>query len=581
MSVIRKIQRLYRPSTNPGYRREDINVDSRSILDSDIPKDHIGDYTEREEPYDLTPLESIMEAFDYFKPTYQIQHYQEGKDEIKEEEPESLLKTGNEKELDDTLRLSDDDRPNFVPSAIVSYYNESAMKAKERNALDNDQFGLPRLRAYPLNDAKHVKAAIRMFHHCKDPEDRKVLANNIFKAMKKHNVVTKIGYNNPLYQYAPQDLRESSYPSFMIQAIGKPMEKRTKEDIVKEHLRVNSDFYNNAFYGTEYANAIKELDGLDFLESFYPNLRSMNFGNRILTTIGGLGSINGSTYDPGKNWFKVDLSKDIDHTEYCKKLYDIMADMLYSDTWTTKSLAPDDMGILLDWLPRVSYHYGQLQDVETSNQRYREIQYLWDLFWNYNENPDDRSIRVANIIAYVAQMRSILIQSKAVHINEDQIVGREMLRKYLEKELGQSDDIYLLPDTKEYPIVDPTSVLLAMDKIETVPANRRREYAQNLNRRYKELGCTFSISIDHPYARYASKDVAKQMERVLMEDSSLPIDDRNVTDPDNQRPHVQPWYKRSDVYPGSGWHNILDDKEMGPNNAKTQRPEYMGGEALL
>ena len=59
------------------------------------------------------------------------------------------------------------------PSSVMEYYNEAALKSKDRNALPDDAFGIPRLRAYPLNDKAHIQQAIRMFGHCKDKKDKK------------------------------------------------------------------------------------------------------------------------------------------------------------------------------------------------------------------------------------------------------------------------------------------------------------------------------------------------------------------------------------------------------------------------
>lgn len=78
--------------------------------------------------------------------------------------------------------------------------NEAAMKAAERNSLPDSAFGLPKTRQYPLNDEQHVKSAIQMFSHCKE-SDRKELAGNIQKAMKKFKMDTKIGEDNPLHEY--------------------------------------------------------------------------------------------------------------------------------------------------------------------------------------------------------------------------------------------------------------------------------------------------------------------------------------------------------------------------------------------
>ena len=604
MSIIRRIQRLYEPNTDPDYARIDVKVDQLTILDPDVTEKELASADTYVEP---KREGSLLEGYDYFKiGDVHIDHFDKTKDQIPETEEPSLLQTDEPEQMETgTLDMRDDGEVNYVPSGVVDYLGESiqklklypssypdyynecvqlteaAMKAKQRNALDDNQFGLPRTRSYPLNDAKHIKAAIRMFHYCKDPEDQKTLAHNIFKAMRSKGVDMKIGESNPLYKYAPEDLREAAYPKFNAYMVDKPMDKRTKEDIVKEHLRVNADYYNNAFYGTEYASMIEELNDMDFLDVFYPNLRSMSFANRQLTVIGGLMAKDARGYRADKNWFKVDLSKDQNHIEYCKKLYPILGKMLLDPVWDPRTLTPYEMGVILDWYQRISYHYGCYKDADSEADKLRETQYLWDLYWNYNENPDDPHIKAVNVIALVSQMRAIDAKGKAIHINEDQILGRQQLREYLAKELGDNTEIYLLPDTKEYPIIDQASVQLAMDKINTVPKDKRRIFAKNLNRRYRELGCDFSISADHPYARYADQKILDRMANVLMEDNSLPIDDQSHALDDKAAREGRPYYRRSDVEPGSNWHNILDNKEMGPNNLKQQRPDYQGGEALL
>lgn len=64
---------------------------------------------------------------------------------------------------------------------------EEKLNAAKRNSLDASQFGLPKQRKYPLNDANHVRSAMRYFDKCPDnlkPE----LARNIKKAAKKYGV---------------------------------------------------------------------------------------------------------------------------------------------------------------------------------------------------------------------------------------------------------------------------------------------------------------------------------------------------------------------------------------------------------
>lgn len=73
---------------------------------------------------------------------------------------------------------------------------EAKLKSSERT-----DFGLPEKKKYPMPDADHVRAAIRMFNHC-DPEDEAELARNIKKYMKKHGVKDiKVSDSNRFSKY--------------------------------------------------------------------------------------------------------------------------------------------------------------------------------------------------------------------------------------------------------------------------------------------------------------------------------------------------------------------------------------------
>ena len=79
--------------------------------------------------------------------------------------------------------------------------NESTLPSTERSKLDDDTFGIPSLRKYPLNDKAHVLAAIRMFNRV-DRKHEKELAHNIIAAMKKYKISKDIiGPKNRLQSY--------------------------------------------------------------------------------------------------------------------------------------------------------------------------------------------------------------------------------------------------------------------------------------------------------------------------------------------------------------------------------------------
>ena len=77
---------------------------------------------------------------------------------------------------------------------------EAKLKTSARNMLPDSDFGLPEDRKFPLNDAAHVKAAIKMFSHCPDEKKAK-LAKRIVTAMGKYGIDTKFSKDSPMYNY--------------------------------------------------------------------------------------------------------------------------------------------------------------------------------------------------------------------------------------------------------------------------------------------------------------------------------------------------------------------------------------------
>lgn len=100
-----------------------------------------------------------------------------------------------------------------MDSAMESSYElaiESKLTAEERKSLPDDAFGLPKLRKYPLikkdangeYDWSHLKDAIAYFHTCKDESQKKELAGNIAKVIRKFKVDITISPNNKIRNYA-------------------------------------------------------------------------------------------------------------------------------------------------------------------------------------------------------------------------------------------------------------------------------------------------------------------------------------------------------------------------------------------
>lgn len=87
-------------------------------------------------------------------------------------------------------------------------FHEAKLSSKQRKKIDDSDFGLPDKRKYPMPDASHVKAAIRMFNHC-DPSDEAELAKRIKSKMKKYGISTDtVGENNRLYKYIHESVTD-------------------------------------------------------------------------------------------------------------------------------------------------------------------------------------------------------------------------------------------------------------------------------------------------------------------------------------------------------------------------------------
>ncbi|MCM1295170.1 MAG: hypothetical protein NC311_06485 [Muribaculaceae bacterium] len=609
------------------YQRVDINPDDLALLDPKVEPDDTGFVpTEQDRPV-LQNEGYSPDTADFSSP---ISNTNRDATHLQKKDPTdaSLLDGGDT--TDTGIINGDDDeeerkQAERVPSAVVDYYNEAALKSKARNALPDEAFGLPRLRAYPLHDRAHVKQAIRMFGHCKDPKDKEILAGNIFKAMEKHGITTKIGKKNALYAYAPKALQEAtSLPSFSIDGSEIPIEKRTKEDVVKEHLRVNGTFYNNVFYGAEFAKAAKAVSEFQFFDYFYPDLKRMPFALRLECACGGLAAsscrdeiyaalgirsplctdftkplgwcssssvaeneeryrmFTTNEYVASSNWFKVDLGNDVDHQFFCLRLYSIMGEILLDPNFDPEvHLSENHQALLMDWNQRVGYHYDLYLDAEPgSYEQLCEIQYLFDLFWTFTENPFSEGDISVNIIAMLREMACV--RDMVVNMNEandsGELITREKCNAYLVHDLDMVDSLYLLPNTLEYPVVNQQSIRLAMDLIEQIDAECRDEFVANLNRKYKEFGCTFSISVDHPYAKYADKNIIAHMTHMLLEGKTA-VDDQG-TSSDIPNPAETSWYKRLDYVRGPTV-NLLDNKELGPNKKKQQEPDYTQHDSVL
>jgi len=79
--------------------------------------------------------------------------------------------------------------------------NEEKLRAKERNQLPDDVFGIPSLRKFPMHDKNHVMECIKKFNYV-DEEHEAELARNVKKKMKEYGIPKDVvGEKNRLKKY--------------------------------------------------------------------------------------------------------------------------------------------------------------------------------------------------------------------------------------------------------------------------------------------------------------------------------------------------------------------------------------------
>lgn len=579
---------------HPKFTREDIKIDDIPLLDPEDGK------VCSEHPGDCDQDNLLTETLNYSPAigNYSSPIAKNGDTDItnmNQENPAdtSLLKTSEDFDKPDIF--SDEEDPTDVPSDLVDYFSEST---KEHT--HTDRYGLPRLQMYPLNTVSEVYQAIFGLRHCRDPKDRQTLQENIVNRCKELHIN---------YQNKPILLFESVFE--------KPMTKRTQDEIKADREKLHNLLYNHIFYSNDYVKEVQMMEQYQFLKYFYPNMKTHNFYTHLQVSLGTLGTDKtvyeklgirypfeidytkpigwsildddldelklyiDANYESNSNWFCENISYDLNHTVYCLRLYSIMGEILNDPNFRMDLLSEYHIGILLDWGQRVQYHYDQLKDCsEKSKSYYKELQYLFDLFWNPADNPEDEAAILSCVLSTVDHMASGSILS---NINEGtDLITREDCRKYMVHELGNSDDLYLIPELMQYPIIDKISVRLAMDQIRTVEKeypNELSTYVTNLNRKYKELGCTFSITVDHPYAKYADGTIIDHMNRILMEGETA-VDDHGTSAGTTSYAET-PWVIRNDIT-GTVGRNLLANKELGPNDGKkTTELDYERIDSML
>lgn len=72
--------------------------------------------------------------------------------------------------------------------------------AKKLSQKERKDFGLPKEKKYPMPDKEHVYKAIQMFKYAK-PSERKTLARNIKKYIRKYNMDINVSKDSAFGKY--------------------------------------------------------------------------------------------------------------------------------------------------------------------------------------------------------------------------------------------------------------------------------------------------------------------------------------------------------------------------------------------
>lgn len=118
---------------------------------------------------------------------------------------------------------------------FMHFFTEEKISTKERNKLDESQFGIPELRKYPLTDEKHVLQAVRFFNKAEE-KYKPELARRIVKRAKELNMTWTQWFNHDgcMHKYR-KDLSKEDQKYYALHAHENDnAEKKSRHDAQKE-----------------------------------------------------------------------------------------------------------------------------------------------------------------------------------------------------------------------------------------------------------------------------------------------------------------------------------------------------------
>ena len=153
-----------------------------------------------------------------------------------------------------------------------------------RNTLDDEDFGIPEKRMYPLIDAEHVRKAIQMFNHA--PEKYKYsLARQIYRRANEYNI--DISKDSDIIVYLPSNLQENFKEIYMLDEQYEEMFNVRLNEILNEVQASTAVDTAISYWNTRY----KQVVNLSLKNALFNDLRAeSNYlqGKIDVSNVGGI-----------------------------------------------------------------------------------------------------------------------------------------------------------------------------------------------------------------------------------------------------------------------------------------------------
>ena len=138
------------------------------------------------------------------------------------------------------------------------------LSTKDRNKLDDSDFGIPEKRMYPLNDKAHVESAVRLFGHASN-KDKPKLARRILAKANEYGMDTS-GWEE-IHKWAKKESSDdkTTKESYVVD----PLISRIIQESTENEIEPVSDFkYDKVYFGTPSKLSEIKLDKPLFVTPF-------------------------------------------------------------------------------------------------------------------------------------------------------------------------------------------------------------------------------------------------------------------------------------------------------------------------